>query len=152
MFILHYLIILSKKNILIELKQRFKANVLFILLVMIQLLSSRLKSIKGITTVLPEVCEALIFLLDNIYIRYGTKLHRQIVGIPMGTNVANIVADLFVFCSERDLMMSLSADKDAKIIEAFSSTSRYLEDLLYIILIIPVLTVWSKNYTHQNFN
>ena len=33
-----------------------------------------------------NVCEALIYLLDNIYIRFCTKLCRQIVGIPMGTN------------------------------------------------------------------
>ena len=35
-----------------------------------------------------KVCEALLFLLDNIYIRFGSKLYRQIVGIPMGTNCA----------------------------------------------------------------
>ena len=40
-------------------------------------------------------CDALSFLLDNIYIRFGTKLYRQIVGIPMGTNSAPLVADLF---------------------------------------------------------
>ena len=78
------------------------------------------------------MCEALIFLLDNIYIRFGTKLHRQIVGIPMVTNCATIEADLFLFCCERDFMMSLSADKDAEIIEAFNSTSRYLDDLFNI--------------------
>ena len=33
--------------------------------------------------------------LDNSYIRFGTKLSRQIVGIPMGTNCAPLVADLF---------------------------------------------------------
>ena len=34
-----------------------------------------------------NVCEALTtFLLDNFYIRFGYKLYRQIVGIPMGTN------------------------------------------------------------------
>ena len=44
-----------------------------------------------------NVCEALIYLLDNIYIRFGTKLYRQIVGIPMGTNCAPLVADLFYF-------------------------------------------------------
>ena len=46
------------------------------------------------------MCEALIDLLDNIYIRFGTKLNRQIVGIPMGTNYAPLVADLFLFCYE----------------------------------------------------
>ena len=77
-----------------------------------------------------NVCEALIYLLDNIYIRFGTKLYRQIVGIPMGTNCAPLVADMFLFCYERDFMTSLSDVKEADIIEAFKSTSRYLEDLL----------------------
>ena len=79
-----------------------------------------------------KVCEALTFLLDNIYIRFGTKLFRQIEGIPMGTNCAPLVADLFLFCYERDFMMSLSVENQSEIIEAFSSTSRYLEELLNI--------------------
>ena len=71
-----------------------------------------------------NVCEALIYLLDNIYIRFGTKLYRQIVGIPMGTNCAPLIADLFLFCYERDFMTSLSDVKQAEILEAFKSTSR----------------------------
>ena len=78
------------------------------------------------------MCEALIYLLDNIYVRLGTKLYRQIVGIPMGTNCAPLVADLFLFCYERDFMTSLSGVKQAEIIEAFKSISRYLDDLLNI--------------------
>ena len=42
------------------------------------------------------MCEALTYLLDNIFIRLGTKLYRQIVGIPMGTNCAPLIADLFL--------------------------------------------------------
>ena len=57
--------------------------------------------------------------MDNIYIRFGTKLYRQIVGIPMGTNCAPLVADLFLFCYERYFMTSLSDVKQAEIIEAF---------------------------------
>ena len=78
------------------------------------------------------MCEALTFLLDNIYIRFGTKLFRQIVGIPTGTNCAPLLADSFMFCYERDFMMSLSVENQSEIIEAFSSTSRYLDDLLTI--------------------
>ena len=78
------------------------------------------------------MCEALTFLLDHIYIRFGTKLFLQMVGIPMGTNCAPLVADLFMFCSERDFMMSLSEEKQSEVIEAFSSMSRYLFDLLNI--------------------
>ena len=65
------------------------------------------------------MCEALIYRLDNIYFRFGTKLYRQIVGIPMGTNCAPLVADMFSFCYERDSIRSLSDVKQAEIIEAF---------------------------------
>ena len=50
----------------------------------------------------------------------------------MGTNCAPLVADLFLFCYERDFMKSLSRENQAYIIEAFNSTSRYLDDLLNI--------------------
>ena len=79
-----------------------------------------------------KVCEALTFLLDNIYIRFGSELYTQIVGIPMGTNYAPLVADVFLFCYERDFMLSLSEDNQSDVIEAFNSTSRYLDDLLNI--------------------
>ena len=76
-----------------------------------------------------NVCGALIYLLDNIYIRFGTKLYRKIVGIPVGSNCTPLVADLCLFCYERYFMTSLSDVKQAEIIEAFKSTSRYLDDL-----------------------
>ena len=81
-----------------------------------------------------KVCEAFTFLLDNIYIRFGSKLYRQIVGIPMGTctNLAPLIADLFLFCYEIDFMLSLSDNNQSEVIEAFNSTSRYLDDLLNI--------------------
>ena len=78
------------------------------------------------------MCDALHYLLDNIFIRFGSKLYRQIVGITMGTNCAPLVADLSLFCYERDFMLSLSDNNQTDIIEAFNSTSRYLDDLLNI--------------------
>ena len=70
------------------------------------------------------MCEARTFLLDNIYIRFGSKLYRQIVGIPMGTNCSPLVADLFLFCYERNFILSLSEDNQSHVIESFNSTSR----------------------------
>ena len=98
-----------------------------------------------------NVCDALTFLLDNIFIRFGTKLYRQVVGIPMGTNCAPLVADLFLFCYERDLMMSLSDDKQADVIDAFNTTSRYLDDILNTRGIWKVLSMvfyLSNRYTN----
>ena len=79
-----------------------------------------------------KVCDALVYLLDNIFIRFGTKFYRQTIGIPMGNNCAPLVADLFLFSYERDFMKSLSRENQADVIEAFNSTSRDLDDLLNI--------------------
>ena len=40
---------------------------------------------------------ALVYLLNDIFIRFETKLYRQTFGIPMGIYCAPLVADLFVF-------------------------------------------------------
>ena len=50
----------------------------------------------------------------------------------MGTSCAPLVADLFLFCCERDFMLSLSEDNQSDVIEGFNSSSRYLDDLLNI--------------------
>ena len=42
------------------------------------------------------MCEALHYLLDNIFIKLGIKLYRQFLGIPMGTNSPPFIADLFL--------------------------------------------------------
>ena len=42
-----------------------------------------------------KMCGALHYLLDNMFIRFDSKLYRYIVGIPMGNNCAPLVADLF---------------------------------------------------------
>ena len=49
----------------------------------------------------------------------------------MGTNCAPLIADLFLFCYERDFMLSLS-DNNQTDIETFNSTSRNLDALLNI--------------------
>ena len=50
----------------------------------------------------------------------------------MGTNCAPLVADLFLFYYKRDFMTSLSDDKQADVIDAFNTTSRYWDDILNI--------------------
>ena len=98
------------------------------------LFSHRMQSEIIIYDLVRKCVKLSLFSLDNIYIRFGSKLdkYRQIVGIPMGTNCAPLVADLFLFCYERDFMLSLSEDNQSDGIEAFNYTSRYLVDLLNI--------------------
>ena len=68
----------------------------------------------------------------------------------MGTYCAPLVADLFLFCYERDFMLSLLDDNQSDVIEAFNSTSRYLDDLLN--MTINSLIALSTVFTLQNFS
>ena len=54
-----------------------------------------------------ELCEAFTFLMDNIYVQFDGMVYQQIVGIPMGTNCAPLIANLFLYCYERDFMSNL---------------------------------------------
>ena len=49
-------------------------------------------------------------------------------------------------------MLSLSEANQSDVIDAFSSTSRYLDDLLNIGNTISSLMAWSTVFTLQNFS
>ena len=48
--------------------------------------------------------------------------------VIIATVRVKLIQDFFVFCYERDFMLSLSDNNQTDIIEAFNSTSRYLDD------------------------
>ena len=146
LFTLLYLIIYLKKNLLILLKDPSREKALLTLHVTTETHFTSEKPNKYHTWSCQNVC----VLLDNIFVWFGTKLYRQVVGIPMGTNCAPLVADLFLFCYERDFMMSLSDDKQADDTDAFNTTSRYLDDILNINNVI--LIIWYVKYTLQSSN
>ena len=49
----------------------------------------------------------LEFLVDNIFVVFGGKVFQQIVGIPMGTNCAPLLADIFLYYYEAEFIQSL---------------------------------------------
>ena len=50
----------------------------------------------------------------------------------MGTNCAPLIADLFLYCFEKKFMLKLQKQKRHGLIQSFSNTSRYLDDILTI--------------------
>ena len=64
----------------------------------------------------------------------------------MGTNCAPLVADLFLFCYERDFMLSLSDNNQTDIIEAFNSNSRYLDNIdnPYFEQMVGQIYIWTS--------
>ena len=78
-----------------------------------------------------KVCDALRYLLDNIFIRFGSKMYRQIAGFPMASNCAPLVAVLSFLCYESNFMLSLSDNNQADITDAFDYLI-YLHALLNV--------------------
>ena len=79
-----------------------------------------------------KMCDALHYLLDNIFIRFGSNYIDKLSVFQWVLIVLLLLQICFFFCYERDFMLSLSDNNQTDIIEAFSSTSRYLDDLLNI--------------------
>ena len=69
--------------------------------------------------------------MDNILLNLELNFDRQTIGIPMGTKCAPLVADLFLFCYERDFMKSLSLKIRLTLLR-LSIQLRYVDDLLNI--------------------
>ena len=88
------------------------------------------RRLEGNTTICSP--EAFTFLMENIYVQFGDMVYQQIVGIPMGTNCAPLIADLFLYCYERDFMSNLQKSKRFDLIDKFNDTSRYLDDIFTI--------------------
>ena len=61
--------------------------------------------------------------------QFDGTVYQQIVGIPMGTSCAPLIADLFLYCYDRDFMSDLHNSKRFDLIDMFNDTSRYLDDI-----------------------
>ena len=74
----------------------------------------------------------LEFLVDNIFVVFGGKVFQQIVGIPIGTNCAPLLADIFLYSYEAKLIQYLLSTGKKKIASRFNFTYRYINDVLSI--------------------
>ena len=77
-----------------------------------------------------DICKMIEFLVDNIYVRLGGQLFRQMVGIPMGTNCAPLLANLFLYSYENEFLDKLIKEGKRKLAKKFSLSYRYIDDLI----------------------
>ena len=75
-----------------------------------------------------ELCDDFTF----ICVQFEGMVDQQIVGIPFGTNSAPFIADLFLFCYEREFMSHLHKSKKYDLIDTCNDTFRYLDDIFTI--------------------
>ena len=72
------------------------------------------------------------WLIDNIFVKFGDKVFRQVIGIPMGTDCAPFLANLFLYSYEYQWINIQRIKNNQKAIQRFKSCSRYIDDLLLI--------------------
>lgn len=72
------------------------------------------------------------WLIDNTYVTVGDLVFRQVIGIPMGTNCAPYLANLFLFAYEFDFLNSTLKQKDFSTLHKFKKCHRYIDDLLAV--------------------
>ena len=76
-----------------------------------------------------DICKMTEFLVDNIYVRFGGQLFRQMIGIPMGTNCVPLLADLFLYSSENEFLDKLIKEGKRKLARKFNLSYRYTDNL-----------------------
>jgi hypothetical protein len=72
----------------------------------------------------------LEFLIDNIFVMFGGRVFQQTIGIPMGTNCAPLLADLFLYSYEADITQGFLKKSEKKLARFFNFTFRYIDDVL----------------------
>ena len=75
----------------------------------------------------------LEFLVDNIFVVFFSgKVFQQTVGIPMGTNCAPLLTDIFLYSYDAEFIQSLLSRKKKHLASRFNLTYRYIDDVLSI--------------------
>jgi hypothetical protein len=70
------------------------------------------------------------FLIDNIFVVFGNRIFQQTVGIPIGTNCAPLLGDLFLYSYEAEFIQKLLHEKNKPLAVVFNSTITYIDDVL----------------------
>ena len=60
--------------------------------------------LSGVAAVNVNLLVSVKFFIENIYIQVGNRIVRQTIGIPMGTDCAPLLANLFLFHYEYKFM------------------------------------------------
>ena len=77
-----------------------------------------------------DICKMFEFLVDNIYVRCGGQLFQQKIGIPMVTNCAPLLADLFLYSYESEFLDKLVKEGKRKLARKFNLSYRHIDDLI----------------------
>ena len=95
-----------------------------------------------------DLCHAINFLIDNIFVRFGCKVFRQVIGIPMGTNSAPLLADLFLQTYEYEFIIKTMKGDITRALKR--SIKRSDTSTIFCVSTTTTLTNRSTRSIHQN--
>jgi len=75
-----------------------------------------------------DMQEILEFILDNIYVKFGRKIYKQVIGIPIGLDSGQDIANLLLYSYEADYVEKTSK-QNIVLARKFNLCSRYIDDL-----------------------
>ena len=76
-----------------------------------------------------NICKMIEFLIDNIFVQFGGRLFHQVIGIPMGTNWAPLLADLF-YSYENEFLDNMIRSGRRRLARSFNLCYRYIDYLI----------------------
>lgn len=77
-----------------------------------------------------SLIELVGFLINNSHLKMGNSVYRQTHGIPMGTNCAPTLANLFLYYYESKYVSNLVDDGKVDEARTFHTTFRLIDDVL----------------------
>ena len=95
-----------------------------------------------------QICRMVEFLIDNVFVKFGGCLFRQVIGIPMETNCTPLLADFFLYSYESEFLDNMIRGGHRKLARSFSLCYQYIDDL--IVFNNKNLGIMSKRFTPPN--
>ena len=77
-----------------------------------------------------NICKMTEFLIYNIFVQFGGRLFLQVTGIPIGTNCAPLLADLFLYSYENEFLDNMIKSGHRRLARSFNLCYTYINDLI----------------------
>ena len=93
---------------------------------------SKSKSTTNVIISCDELIVLINLIIDNSYVVFHDKVYRQIIGIPMGTNCAPFLVNIFLHVYEYEYLSKLVEGEDLDTARKLAQTFRYQDDCIAI--------------------
>ena len=77
-----------------------------------------------------QVCKMIEFLIDNTFVQFEGCLFHHMIGIPVRTSCAPLLANLFLYSYENEFLDNIIRSGHRRLARSFNLCYRYIDDLI----------------------